>query len=374
MNKFNKNKTLIFISNSFGYGPTSTAVTVLSEMLKIWKGKIIFIVNKNNKNLISNPRIKTKVLDDRSENILEGYIKSIKNPYIFSCMNRFIISPAKKNDIPIVFLDTLSWFWDEIPSIYLKADCYFYQKMPFLKKNRDFRKYKNAIGISPIIGRMPKSNTKTLSEVLVSIGGGSNPFTNSISKNYLNLLGIFLMNVGKKTEFLVVGGRESIKYLKSRVKKENISFNTLDWDNTMKNLINSERILTTAGLKTTFEALYLNKNLSYLLPMNKSQWKLEDGIKRFYPKICAMKWEDYLSISKDFEELSEKEAILYLEQKARELLKSDKKLKLAVEDFNSLITKNQLPFHKEKFRFKIDGSKEIAEILAKIWHLNIKTI
>lgn len=370
MNKFTKNKTLIFISNSFGYGPTSTTTAVLSEVLKIWRGKIIFIANRKNRSLINNPRIKIKVLDDRSENILESYIKSISNPYIFSCMNRFIIAPAKKNNIPIVFLDTLSWFWNEIPSIYLKADYYFYQKIPFLKKSRAFKKYKNVIEVSPIIGKMPRSNIKPLGEVLVSIGGGSNPLTNSISKNYLNLLGIFLMNVDKKTRFLVVGGGESIGYLRSRVKKENIRFNTLDWYNAMKNLINSERILTTAGLKTTFEALHLKKELSYLLPMNKSQWKLEDEIKRLYPKIYAMRWEEYLGISKDFEELSEKDAILYLEQKARDLLENDKKLKLAVEDFNSLMAKNQPSFHKGKFGFKTDGSREIAKRLEKIWDLN----
>lgn len=374
MNKFNKNKTLIFISNSFGYGPTSTTIAVLPEVLKIWKGKIIFIANRNNKNLINNPRIKIKVLDDRNENILESYIKSIINPYVFSCMNRFIINPARRNAIPIVFLDTLSWFWKEAPSNYLKADYYFYQKIPFLKNSRDFKKYKNVIEVSPIIGKMPKSNIKQLSEVLISIGGGSNPLTNSISKNYLDLLDIFLMSVDKKIRLLVVGGEESIKYLKSKVKKENIRFNTLDWNNAMKNLINSKRILTTAGLKTTFESFYLNKKLSYLLPMNKSQWKLEDEIKRLYPKIYAMRWEEYLSIAKDFEELSEKEAILYLEQKARDLLKNEKKLKLAIEDFNSLMTKNQPSFYKGKFGFQTDGSIEIAEILEKIWDLNAESV
>lgn len=370
MNKLNRDKTLIFISNSFGYGPTSTTIAVLSEVLKIWRGKIIFIANKNNKNLINSSRIKIKVLDDRNENILENYIRSIRNPYVFSCMNRFIISPAKKNAIPIVFLDTLSWFWKEVPSNYLRADYYFYQNVPFLKNNKIFKQYKNAIEVSPIIGKMPKSNTRPLDEILVSIGGGYNPLTNSINKNYLNLLGIFLMNVDNKIQLLVVGGRESIKYLRSRVKKENIRFNTLDWDNAMRNLINSGRILTTAGLKTTFEALYLKKELSYLLPMNKSQWKLEDKIKQLYPKIYAMRWEEYLSISKDFEELSEKDAILYLEQKARDLLKNDKKLKLAAEDFNSLMTKNQPSFHKGKFGFKTDGSEEIAKSLEKIWDLN----
>lgn len=374
MNKLNKNKTLIFISNSFGYGPTSTTIAVLSEVLKIWRGKIVFIANKNNKNLINDPRIKVKVLDDRNENILESYIKSIRSPYVFSCMNRFVINPAKKNAIPIVFLDTLSWFWKKVPNNYLKADYYFYQKIPFLKKNRDFKKYKNAIEVSPIIGKMPKSNIKPLGEVLISIGGGNNPLTNSISKNYLNLLGIFLMNVDKKTKFLVVGGGESIRYLRSRVKKENIRFNTLDWNNAMKNLINSECILTTAGLKTTFEAFYLSKKLSYLLPMNKSQWKLEDEIKRLYPKIYAMRWEEYLSISKDFEDLSEKDAILYLEQKARDLLKNDKKLKLAVEDFNCLMTKNQFSFRKGKFGFGTDGSREIANRLEKIWDLNTESV
>lgn len=362
----NNEKNLIFISNPFGYGPTSTTLAVMLEVFKLWKGRIIFIANKNNKNIINDSRIKIKILNDRDENILEKYIKSIHNPYIFSCMNRFIINPAKKNNIPLIFLDTLSWFWEEIPNNYLQADYYFYQNVPFLKKKKSYNQYKNAIGFSPIIGSVPKTDNNPSNKILVSVGGGHNPLTKSISKHYLDLLSILLTSVENDNRFLVIGGEEAIRYLKGKINHTNISLNSLDWNSSIKQLFNSKCILTTAGFKTTFEAFCLDKKIAFLLPMNKSQWKLENEIKLIYSNIPGMNWEDYFSINNEFNKLSEKDVILHIEKMAKDLLTSNK-INKAINDFNELIynsskiLNNNLP--------NSDGAAEIAREIIKLWEL-----
>lgn len=362
-------KTVIFITSSFGYGPTFTTSAIMSRLSKLWKGSIVCIANSKNRNLIYPRNIKIDVIDDRNEKDIERYLKQYDNPYVFSCMNRFVINPAKKNKFPIVFLDTLSWFWEKIPKIYLEADYYFYQYIPFIKEDKSMRDYNNAFRFSPILGEVgrPKGEGKG---VLLSIGGGYNPLTKAIGREYLKLLAVLLNSLTEEESVSVAGGEDLMKYLKKITIHNVIRLETLDWQNSMQFMRQSNKLVLNGGLKTVFEALYFRKKVSFLFPSNQSQWALIKRIKKTSVAVDALEWENYFEIP-NLELFTEKDTILFIENLSRALLRDQVRLRKVVSDFKNLIKHKVKPLSNYyPYSFKTDGATEIAKKLLSIWELS----
>ncbi|MDD4937400.1 MAG: hypothetical protein PHX34_00050 [Candidatus Shapirobacteria bacterium] len=314
-----KNKTVIFVSNPFGLGPTGKTVALIEELYSLWKGKIVYAASSMCQETIPE-HIKNKIIieniDERNEEELRSVFNKYQNPLVICTLNRLAIKTAKSLGLKAFFIDSLAWLWKEIPEEYLMADTYYCFNI-FDIKNK-LPKRDNIKVISPVFGILPKFKTVKKPFTLIHIGGFKNPFQDKMSFAYLNLLIDTLLDFKPIEEIEVVGGGDAVNYIKSKIKNEKFIFNTLGRDEFLHHLNDSSHFITTSGLTATLEAFALRTPTSFIPPTNLSQYQILRLLDKADCAESKIEWKDVLNYDVDFENLSEKEAIPKFHQVAQD--------------------------------------------------------
>ncbi len=364
-----KYDAVIFIANRFGFGPSATAIAVMGELVKTWKGNIVYGASKMCRELLPKILLNKIVvydLDERNDRELKILFKKYKNPLIVISMNRIAIKTAKSMGLKSIFIDSLAWFWKEIPKEYLLADTYYY--FDIFDINRRISRATNIKAISPILGDLPKPKLIKNKKILAHIGGFETPFIKELSKSYLLLLSEVLNTQNLDIEIIVTGGSRALSYLKVFVKRPNVEIVTLERNNFL-NLLNSvSHFITTPGLTSSLEAFYLLTPTSFILPSNLSQWHQLKFFQSYGVAVRKLEWEDYLSFDHDFYNLTEKEAIPMFYELADILYKNKTKKVLFTNNAVSML--QSIPDNtKQKAyidKIGINGAKFVVEDLLRI--------
>ena len=205
-------------------------------------------------------------------------------------------------------------------------------------------------------------------DLLINIGGCENPLTQTLPISFLNILAVFLNTIERKT--VVAGGTSAINYLKNRVKKSVIC-TTLSRSEMNQMLQYSSLFMTTPGLNATLEAFYYNIPTVFLMPTNLSQWKNLNTFMKYDCANCSVRWEDIINKDLELNNMTEKNAIIYLDQIAK---LSDEEMQIknkAVSMLNSLL--NSSPKIRSQSTFiqmlGTDGAEKITQILKQKWDL-----
>ena len=210
-------KTIVIFSNPFGYGPTGNAIPVIKSLLDRSNGfEVVFAGSGLCMEVASGMSIRCVRLNERDETEIEGFLKTIRCPYVIGSQNRFCVRVAKRAGIPCAFIDTLAWFWKEIPADHLLADEIFWIKFPQIQRKIPSGK-KNIHIVSSIVTTIPSSGIKKYKQLIIHIGGAKYPLMEKLPYNYLNLISEGLNGLATSSFFdrvLCAGGFEAIAYLK----------------------------------------------------------------------------------------------------------------------------------------------------------------
>jgi hypothetical protein len=369
--RLNKNseKTAIFFSNPFGYGPTGKIIALLDNFSKLWKGNIVCVANgltsemhdfKNNKKVIF-----TRI-DERNEKEIIRLLKRLKNPYVVSSLNRFAIKSAIFLNKPSAVIDSLAWFWKKIPEEYLLADFYYCQKIPGvpirkISKNQKF--------VPAILGNLPKPLKRKDDFTLIHIGGILNPLIKEIPEYYLKTLACCINNYNSEEKIIVAGGKKAILFLKKHIHRKNIRLGSFPRKKFINYVNSAKHFVTTSGLTATLEAFSLRTPTSFLLPTNLSQWALANNLSHKKYITLKMSWEKYIKKSKLSTSLNEKDAIAIILSYGGQLYSNNSLLRIFMNDFNKILAyppqiENQLKFIN---KMGTNGSQIIAEDLISVW-------
>lgn len=360
---------LIFFSNPFGYGPTAKAIAVLNECKKLSNIQIHYVASSSCLEIFDDPDIDVIHADQRNYDKICEILSKFENPYIISSLNKFSIKAAQNFHYHNCFIDSLTWMWNPIPKEYLDSEIYFALNFPGVDNN--IVGHKNIIKVPYIIDKsypdrlgteMPKL------DLLINIGGCENPLTQTLPISFLNILAVFLNTIERKT--VVAGGTSAINYLKNRVKKSVIC-TTLSRSEMNKMLKYSSLFMTTPGLNATLEAFYYNIPTVFLMPTNLSQWKNLNTFMKYDCANYSVRWEDIINKDLELNNMTEKNAIIYLDQIAK---LSDEEMQIknkAVSMLNSLL--NSSPKIRSQSTFiqmlGTDGAEKITQILKQKWDL-----
>ncbi|MDO8658341.1 MAG: hypothetical protein Q7K55_06370, partial [Candidatus Levybacteria bacterium] len=160
-------KTIVIFSNPFGYGPAGKAIAIAEAFISSGYKNIVFAGSSFVQEIIPITFNYINV-DERNEQAIKIFLKTILNPVVISSQNRFAIKAALALDIPCAFLDGLSWFWKEIPSDHFIADEIFWMKYPGLEEK--ITKSPHAIHIVPAIVDVQSTNA-VRDQILIHLGG-----------------------------------------------------------------------------------------------------------------------------------------------------------------------------------------------------------
>jgi hypothetical protein len=323
-----QNKTVIFVSNPFGFGPTGKTLALIDELHNSWSGKIVYAASSMCQETLPESlknNIVVETIDERDEESLIKIFKKYEKPLVVCTLNRLAIKSAKSLGLKAFFIDSLAWMWKEIPEEYLLADTYYCFNLFGLKDR--LPKKNNIKVISPVFGDLPKIKNKEKDLTLFHIGGFKNPFQDKMSLAYLNLLVEALLLSKSKNQTIITGGKDAIDYMKTKIKNPHFEFKTLDRKDFLDKLNSASHFISTSGLTATLESFALHTPTSFIPPTNLSQWKI---LKLLIQDGCAdskIEWRDILGFESDFTDFTEKEAIpkfhqlaesVYLDSKYRQ--------------------------------------------------------
>ena len=365
-------KTIVVFSNPFGYGPTGNAIPILESLFKKTKDiDIIFAGSGLCMEIASGLPVKRVLLDERDEEQIEVFLKSLDNPFVIGSQNRFCIKVAKRLGIPCSFVDILAWFWKEIPQDHLLADEIFWINFPSIE-NKIPKNQNNIHVVSGIINTLEHS-TKEAGRLMIHIGGAKYPYSNDVPSAYLNLMAKGLNEAGEGLDSIIfASGMDAISYLKQSVFNKKALLISLPKDKFIQELGRSEHVMTTAGVSSTLESFSLDIPTSFLLPLNLSQVALADILSERGCFDSCLKWEDYVDVDKDLRDMTEKDAISEINRYAEIIDKDEKLSRKFVKDFVGM-TKT-IPDRSEQTKLiksiGESGADEIVEILTQKWSLS----
>ena len=366
-------KTIVVFSNPFGYGPSAAATAVLEALQERNLGaNAVFAGSGLCMEMMGAIPIRKDVIDERSSSVIAAYLKTIENPYVIASQNRFAVHAAKELSIPCAYIDTLAWFWKEMPADHLSADEIFWPRIPDIESKVPQNSH-NVHIVSGIVAQPPPS-ARTASQLLIHVGGAKYPFSKDVPRQYLALIAACADAIASTKSFervLCAGGADAMAYVGRLIQNKRVVAPSLPRHEFQKQLASSVRVLTTAGMFGTLEAFSANIPTAFLPSLNLSQDALLRLLEKYAAAPCAMKWEKYVAIDPDFYDLNEKDAIVRIERYAEITSADSSTRKKFIDDCISLTLTDFDSAQQSYFANLVgsSGANEIADILITTWML-----
>jgi UDP:flavonoid glycosyltransferase YjiC (YdhE family) len=127
---------IIAVAENYAYGPVGKLLTVTKELLK--QGHHITFIGEGTAYQLGSKEPFSKVvrINTNSDEFSKTMVEAFKNSdVVLSAMDRSSVMLAEKLKVSTIWLDTLFWWYDEIPGYMLNVDCYIKQNTLNDKKN-----------------------------------------------------------------------------------------------------------------------------------------------------------------------------------------------------------------------------------------------
>lgn len=360
-------KNILIFSNPYGYGPCGKALSIAREISNHNKKDRVYVCGSSYFKSIVGNSCKFISLDERNEkDILKKINKVSGKKYIISSQNRFAIKVAKENNIPCAFLDGLSWFWKKIPDDHYLADIIFWLNYPGIK-NKIPSEFKEKIYIVPGITANLNNDNKLVKRegVIFYIGGCKNPLTD-LPKNYLNLIDklfeLFFNSYDVKIK--IASDPFSVDYYKKNKLVISKYIKVFKHNAFIDQLAISSKLITNGGQTATMESFELKTPMEFFLPINLSQLALINKI----TKKNVVFWKKYVIISKNIDDFTESETVVYFDEKAKLIINNKTLFNKLFKDFSLMILRTkQVPESDFLAKINTGGDKKIYQILSNKW-------
>ncbi len=376
MTKILKTKpTIIFFSNPFGYGPTTTLIHLAEVISKLTDIQMV-VAGKNDglcKEVFSksnHSNMQWHDLDERNFDQVKEYISQFKKPYIVSILNRFSIEASRQLGVHNALIDFLAWFWDKPAREYSLSEYYFYNSLGA----KVTIPTSNAYDVPIILGSIPKkSKSQAGSQVLINIGGSQNPMVEGLPYEYLKLLVSIIDKIEfpKKSKVYIGGGKLATEYIKENLSHpERFIIGSFDHEEFLQIHANSDHVISLSGTNATFMSFKLGIPTTFLLPQLLAHWKLSI-ILRDQKISDPLMWEDYFDVDDNIYKLTEYDVVPYTENLSIKLRENPELLSKVVNKIQSQLETNLFVKKQTEYinKLGVNGEKFVAELLVKKWNL-----
>jgi len=359
-------KNIILTAENFAFGPIGKLLTV-AEKINKEDYSLTFVGYGTAYQLAKSSSIRNvlEINTDSSDFTKLAGQSFDKADLIISCMDRSSIRLAQSLNKPTIWLDTLFWWWDEIPKNICNVDIYLKQNSINDSKNlkRYGEKIKNLKSVGPIVDLDSLINRSINNQALVNYGGMEAAGWYQVGKdsNYPYVITELLV---KKVDFssfdkvIFTGNERIISELDKKYGNSKFIFKTLPHRFFTQELANSKLVLTTPGLETPLESFTYQVPTIFLPPSNSSQYVQIDDFNKNGAAYMALHFKDYY-LELNFKDKNLKEMmVIFLEELKR--FENDRK---ALENVSSRI--NDFISNKQLQVKQVEGQKKYLERVGK---------
>ena len=319
---------LVLTAENFAFGPIAKLLFV-ADLLVGHGHRLVFAGFGTSLQLAKNfPFDEIHEIDTdnpESKEELENIIS--KADMVISVMDLNSVIVAKRLKKPVVWIDCLFWFWESIFEPVLDVDLYV-RELSMEDSSNEIKfgsKIKNLFNVGPILGKMTR--TKRVRQALVSYGGGEAArwYRVGHDTNYPYLLTKILSEYVDWSYFdqvIVATGEHIVRELKERFLDASFKFMCLPHDRFIKELLQSEILLTTAGLVTAESAFEAETPVLFLPSSNNSHYILLDELRERGLAPASVDLSDYMN-KLNLRDKEEAKSIAEVMKQLRELEKSE---------------------------------------------------
>lgn len=295
---------ILLTAENFAFGPIGKLLTI-ADLLKKAGHKLVFAGYGTSLQLAqSYPFDEVHEIDTDDPNSKSSLLEiTSKTDLLVSAMDLQSVLVAKSLGKPVVYVDCLFWFWEEIPEALFDIELYVGERSIIDNKNNENEeKYKlrikNLYTVSPIIPEIKKLPRKK--QVLISYGGGEATHWYQVGKdtNYPSTMTNILQKYVDWTGFdrvIIATGEKILKDLAKKFEGSIFEFtNCGSHAGFLEEMSQSEIILTTCGLVTTQEAFQSETPLIYLPASNNSHYILLDELREQITNLPSVHLADFM--------------------------------------------------------------------------------
>ena len=273
-------KKILIYAAPFSYGPTGKALSLASHLKDYYD--IDFAGYDTSWELIA---LDSMSVSKKSQPLLLDSLdnKTLLNySLIISCSDLSLALRAKSLDIKSVMFDSVLWWRSPKVEDISLIDAYIVQD--FLGVHRAI----DALGNKPPnlhkVGAVFRKNISQIEKapgrtkrILINYGGIESPYIqvprNSKYPFIMTDILSSLFTTKSDFEFVVTGKHHVMKALADEYQNHsNVRFETLDHNAFLSCIGSSDLVITTPGIETFYETVYLGKSSVLLLPHNSTQY------------------------------------------------------------------------------------------------------
>ena len=292
---------IIAVAENYAFGPIAKLLTI-TKRLKELGNEITFIGFGSAYQLGLREKFDKIIKVDTNAKdfptLMENEFKL--NDLVLSSMDRSSVLLAQKLNIPVIWLDILFWWYDEIPDYLLKVDCYIKQDTLYDEDNhiRYAHKIKNLHSVGPMIDLNSEKVVRKRRQTVVAFGGmeADGVYKIGIDSNYPYILTEILVNQVDFSNFeraLFTGNERIIKELNKRYGSNKFIFETLPHVKFIAELASSKLAIIVPGLETPLESFKNSVPTIFLPPSNSSQYMQLDNFSREGIALMSIHLADY---------------------------------------------------------------------------------
>lgn len=371
-------KKILIYAAPFSYGPTGKALSLASHLKDYYD--IDFAGYDTSWELIAldsmsvSKKSQPLLLDNLDNKTLLNY------SLIISCSDLSLALRAKSLDIKSVMFDSVFWWRSpKVEDIY-SIDAYIVQDFLGVDRaidalgNKPSNLHKVGAVFRKNISQIEKASGRT-KRILINYGGIESPYIqvprNSKYPFIMTDILSSLFTTKSDFEFVVTGKHHVMKALADEYQNHcNVRFETLEHNAFLSCIGRSDLVITTPGIETFYETVYLGKSSVLLLPHNSTQYLqllalIDAGIEspvchyNYYGEGCKYK--------RHFNELEEVQAVIKIfnDLYSSPQFLSDYRDNLYRLIENRLIEPDIYEIKKQKYLTKIgtNGGQSIVEII-----------
>ena len=267
---------IVAAAENFAFGPAGKLMTVVERLAG--RGHDVVVAGTGTAYDIASrsPAVQVVELDTDAPDFTDRGADLVGSAdLVLSCMDRSTVRLARKLGRPTVWLDTLFWWWDEIPDDLLDVDLYLAQRSVTDRRNaeRYAARIPNLVEVGPIVDT--RYAGQAAGQLLVAFGGGEAAGWYRIGEETrFPYVMVDAMRDGLDTSgfsrVLVTGNAGAMAELART--RDGYEFACLGHDDFLRELGRSDALLTVPGLETPLEGWAYRVPTVFLPPSNSSQY------------------------------------------------------------------------------------------------------
>ena len=366
---------ILVSAESFGYGPITTGLNVVKELIKFPNVKVDFIGSgiALEQAKISGYFDKYYICDTFDFKDLERNIEVFKSYDLYLSSENvngaiFALQNGLKNTY---YIDNLVWMWDKIPTGLNNVKKYFISEIISSKENfkRIGKEIKNPVFVGPL-RKIDKKECKSENQLIINIGGAESFLLDHslIIKFYSKIINDILSNKKIKTfdSIIICGGSGVLKNIVLQKPNKSIKICTLSHEDYLKEMEKSKYCILASGLGNFIESVGKNKNILYLPAINYSQLLQLEYYDKEELGFNSINWNDFEFYQKIPEFLDEESGVNMVVSNIKKYLEKDYR-ELVTSKLDLFLNSNQNSYfeRRKEFinKFECNSSERVAKII-----------